>query len=423
MTVRAGTRRGAPLALAAAVLLGPAVPLPALAQAQPGATVAAPSERQQLLQRLERLRESTAAAEARASDLGDELIDLASDEARLRERAEAAAASVAELEQRIAGEEVALERLTDDQAAIRRDLAEKRGDLSTILMALQRIGRRPPPALFGDSGDATSAVRGAILLNAALPQLDRSARTLSATLAEAARLEADERARWASLRSDLETLNGERRRLDELSAELQRRRALSLYERERANADLARLAEEERTVSGLLDRLSREGVNVAPPAGRSFEAQRGTLALPVAGSVVSTFGDATGTGDVSNGRTIAALPEATVFAPMAATVLFSAPFSDYGQVLILDAGEGYHMVLAGLEETSVVTGDRVEPGAPLGRMGRMASRSAAVSASAEGSDLLGSRPALYIELRKDRVAIDSQGWWREATADAGRTRG
>ncbi|RAH99532.1 hypothetical protein DLJ53_23780 [Acuticoccus sediminis] len=380
-------------------------------------------ERQQLMQRLERLRESTAAAEARASELGDELIDLASDEARLREQAEDAADKVAALESRIAEREEALERLTDDQAGIRKDLADKRGELAAVLMALQRIGRRPPPALFGDTGDPTRTVRGAILLNAVLPELDSNARTLTDTLARAARLEADERASWAALREDLSQLNAERRQMDEASAELQRRRALSLYEKERASADLARLAEEERTVSGLIDRLTRSGVVDAAPASLNFETRKGSLAEPVAGRVVSTFGEATGSGDVSSGRTIAALPEATVFAPMAATVLFSAPFSDYGQVLILDAGDGYHMVLAGLESTSVVIGDRVEPGAPLGRMGQSARRSAAVSTSVKGSDLLGSRPALYIELRKDRVAIDSHGWWREATADAGRTSG
>ncbi|UOM36935.1 murein hydrolase activator EnvC [Acuticoccus sp. I52.16.1] len=401
------------------------LPLAATAQETPSAAGdgGADRERQQLVQRLERLRESASAAEARATELSDELVDLAGDEAKLRERTEETAAKVAGLEQQISAEEDKLERLTDDQAAIRQDLAAKRSELSSVLMALQRIGRRPPPALFGDTGDPTDTVRGAILLNAVLPELDKNARTLTATLTRAARLEADERASWAKLREDLEELNGERRRLDELSAELQRRRALSLYERERASADAARLAEEERTVAGLIERLQREGTVTAAPPAQPFEQRRGSLTLPVAGRVISTFGETTGTGDVSNGRTIAALPQATVFAPMAATVLFSAPFSDYGEVLILDAGQGYHMVLAGLESTSVVIGDRVEPGAPLGRMGESTRRSAAVSASVKGSDLLGSRPALYIELRKDRIAIDSQGWWREATADAGRTSG
>lgn len=397
---------------------GPAIPS---AAAQQSAGEAVARERQQLLQRLERLRQSTADARSRAATLGEELVDLASDEAKLRERAEETAERVGALEQEVAAGEEALERLTDDLAAIRHDLAQKRTELSSILMALQRIGRRPPPALFGDTGDATQTVRGAILLNAVLPELDEDARALTATLARASQLEAEERAQWARLSTDLAALNAERRRLEELTGELQRRRALSLYERERATADIARLVEEEATVADLIDRLTREGVVPRAQNLRSFESRRGSLTQPVAGAVVSTFGEETETGDVAQGRTIAALPRATVFAPMAGTVLFSSPFSDYGHVLILDAGEGYHMVFAGMEESSVNAGDRVDVGTPLGRMGQGSRRSASVSTSVKGSALLGSRPALYVELRKDRVAVDSQGWWRVASADSGRT--
>jgi septal ring factor EnvC (AmiA/AmiB activator) len=129
------------------------------------------------------------------------------------------------------------------------------------------------------------------------------------------------------------------------------------------------------------------------------------------------------TGGTLEGRTIAALPQSTVFAPMPAKVVYSAPFRGYGTVLILDAGDGYHMVLAGLSESFVSPGEDVGAGAPLGRMGRQSGRSAAVAAGVNGSKLLGARPALYVELRKDGSAIDSHGWWRAASVSGGRTGG
>ena len=379
-------------------------------------------EQEQLLARLDRLREEAAATEARAKALGEEMVNLAGDEAKLRQRLEESSASVAALEQRIADDEVELERLTDDQSRLRQELAGKRVELATVLAALQRIGRRPPPALLADSGSATDTVRGAILLNAVLPTLDEGARTLARTVADAARLAAEERVRWASLRQDLGTLTEERAKLEDVGEELERRRALSTYERDRATADLARLAEEETSVSALLDRLARGGAGATPQAP-GFAARRGTLPEPVAGAVVAQYGEPTGAGGISEGRTIAALPQSTVFAPMNATVLFSAPFRGYGHVLILDAGEGYHMVLAGLESSSVAPGDTVGAGNPVGRMGRSGSRSAVASAGVKGSALLGARPALYIELRRDGSAIDSHGWWQETVADVGRTGG
>ncbi|WP_420393401.1 murein hydrolase activator EnvC family protein [Acuticoccus sp.] len=391
---------------------------------KPTAAGAVARERQQLMARLERLREEADALRSRAADLGEDLVGMEGDEAKLRERRAATAQEVAALEQRVADDEEALEALTDGQAAIRRRLAGTRTELATVLMALQRIGRRPPPALFGDTGAPTDTVRGAILLNGVLPALDAEARELVATLAQAARMEADERARWERLRADLDALAVERRRLDALGAELARRRSLSLYEQEQAGADLARLAEEEGTVTALLERLTDEAaVEASVPEGPPFTSRRGTLAAPVAGRIVSLFGEPTAEGGLAQGRAIAAPPRSTVFAPMHATVLFSAPFRGYGHLLILDAGEGYHMVFAGMQDASVVPGDRVEAGTPLGRMGQSPQRSAVASVGAEGSALVGARPVLYVELRREGAAVDSRGWWQDAPTDVGRTGG
>lgn len=391
-------------------------------EAARAATIA--SERVQLTSRLERLREETAATEQRAAELGETLVDLAGDEARLRQRLEETAARIGEIEGRIADDEVALDSLTGDQALIRQELAGRRRELSVVLMALQRIGRRPPPALFAGEGGPTGVVRGAILLNAAIPGLDGEAQALAGKLAEAARLAADEEARWASLRSDLAEVQEERERLNALIDELVRRRALSLYERDQASGALARLAEEADTVEALLSRLSEEGPSrVTAPQGLAFSSRRGGLPDPVAGVVIGEYGDPTLSGSLSEGRIVAALPQSTVFAPMPATVLYAAPFRSYGHVLILDAGDGYHMVLTGLEESFVETGSRVEAGSPVGRMGARRGRSAVVPARNDNGALTEQRPLLYVELRRDGAAVDSHGWWRDPSPDGGRTSG
>ncbi len=378
-------------------------------------------ERAQLLTRLERLREETEATQARANALGETLVDLAGDEARLRQRLDESGARISTLEGRIANDEVALEDLSKDQASIRHKLAGKRKELATVLMALQRIGRSPPPALFASADGPSDLVRGAILLNAVIPGLDAEARDLTETLNEAARLETDEEQRWARLRSDLAEVTAERDRLAALVEELGRRRALSLYERDRASADLARLAEEADSVETLLEGLSKGAIRSPEPPGVPFRERRGNLASPVAGTVVSRYGDPTATGGVSAGRTIAALAQSTVFAPMPGTVLYAAPFRTYGHVLILDAGDGYHMVLTGLAESFVSAGMSVKAGTPLGRMGMRAGRTALADAAGAPDAVTRSRPLLYVELRHDGAAIDSHGWWRDPGPDGGRT--
>ncbi|MEM7692897.1 MAG: peptidoglycan DD-metalloendopeptidase family protein [Pseudomonadota bacterium] len=381
-----------------------------------GLAPAAAQERAQLVDRLKRLEAETRATEARAAQLGETLVDLAGDEAKLRQKLTEVTGRITVLEARIADDAVAINGITADQAAIRQDLAAKREGLATVLMALQRIARRPPPALFADGGDPTDVVRGAILLNAALPALDAEAKALAATLAEASRLSRDEELRWTRLREDLAAVEAERTRLTALMGEMERRRALSLFERDRASADLARLAEEADTVEALLDRLSRGDARQQAAIG--FSARKGGLAAPVAGRVVGRFGDPDAVGGLTAGRSIAALAGATVIAPMPATVVYAAPFRSYGHVLILDAGEGYHMVLTGLATVFVEAGDDVKAGSPLGRMGDR--RSVAVSGVVD-DPLLASRPLLYVELRRDGSAIDSHGWWRDPSLEGGRT--
>jgi septal ring factor EnvC (AmiA/AmiB activator) len=86
-------------------------------------------------------------------------------------------------------------------------------------------------------------------------------------------------------------------------------------------------------------------------------------------------------------------------------VLYAGPFRSYGQLLILNAGDGYHVVLAGMGRISVVPGQSVLAGEPVGAMGE----AGAMSASASGNGK--TAPELYIEFRKDGKPVDPTPWW------------
>ena len=85
--------------------------------------------------------------------------------------------------------------------------------------------------------------------------------------------------------------------------------------------------------------------------------------------------------------------------------MFSGPYRSYGQLLILSAGGGYHVVLAGMERINVEVGQFVLAGEPVGIMGDGSARTAAAIA------IGAARPVLYVEFRKDGAAIDPGPWW------------
>ena len=108
-----------------------------------------------------------------------------------------------------------------------------------------------------------------------------------------------------------------------------------------------------------------------------------------------------------------ASPGAYVTAPADGWVLYAGPFRSYGQLLILNVGDDYHVVLAGMERIDVSQGQFVLAGEPVGAMGKV--HLASVSAAAAANE----NPTLYIEIRRNGKPVDPGPWWEPA--GSGRT--
>jgi septal ring factor EnvC (AmiA/AmiB activator) len=73
--------------------------------------------------------------------------------------------------------------------------------------------------------------------------------------------------------------------------------------------------------------------------------------------------------------------------------------------LIINAGGGYHVLLAGMERIDVQLGQFVLAGEPVAMMASQR------LASAGAVDVGATQPVLYIEFRKDGTSIDPAPWW------------
>jgi septal ring factor EnvC (AmiA/AmiB activator) len=146
----------------------------------------------------------------------------------------------------------------------------------------------------------------------------------------------------------------------------------------------------------------------------AFASTKGTLRLPVNGIRIRAFGEPDGLGGTEKGLSVTSRAGAQVTAPCDGWVVYAGPFRSYGQLLILNAGGGYHVLLAGMERISVDLGQFVLTGEPVAVMGGGPQSAAAV---AIGS----SQPVLYIEFRKDGTPVDPGPWW--AVTDNEKVRG
>ncbi len=333
-----------------------------------------------------------------------------------------------------------LEGLKTEEKKLRASLMARRDVLAEVLGALQRMGLNPPPAILVKPEDALSSVRSAILLGAVVPELRQQTDRLMADLKEQTRVTASIEAERARLTAAVTDQTAEKKRLTMLleakkklqadtqtaiAAEQQRSQQLAAKASSLKDliasleADKARKAQDQ--VKGG-DQKSTDGDTTAsttelaalpvPEANRltgsaPFSALQGQIALPVIGKIKRRFGTDDGNGAAMQGDMVATQSGAIVTAPADGNVLYAGPFRSYGQLLILNAGDGYHVVLAGMSRISVATGQSVLAGEPIGAMGE--ARVASTSASRNEN----STSELYVEFRKDGKPVDPAPWWAD----------
>ncbi|MBY5438417.1 murein hydrolase activator EnvC family protein [Rhizobium leguminosarum] len=426
-------------------------PQPAAGPAPPDPAAELAAKRDQTRAELETLSKTISLSIDKVSALQQSIADLEKNTESIRQALIDSAARRKALEKQILESEKKLADLGVEEDGIRRSLHERRGLLAEVLAALQRMGRNPPPALLVTPDDALASVRSAILLGAVVPGIRKETDKLAADLASLAALQTASAAEKTSLTATMTDGIEEERRMDLLLAEndkLSRSNAAELGAERKHSEELAGKAT---SLEGLVASMESEigSVRDAAAAARQAEENRklltdeqraqakaladsgvpdknriapaypfgelkAKLEVPVTGDILRQFGDADGTGHEAMGMTVATNPETVVTAPADGLVVFAGAFRSYGQMIILDTGDGYHLVLSGMDTINTRQGKFVFSGEPLAVMG--AKRVASATALA----LETNRPTLYIEFRKDGKPVDSRPWW--TAKDTGKAR-
>ena len=376
-----------------------------------------------------------------------EISKLDKDRVKLNALLIAATANSRELEEKNLRAGARVLELEEGRDALRLSLKGRRALLAEVLAALQRMGRNPPPALLVTPKDALQSVRSAILLGSVVPEIRSETTLLAGELATLVKLSDEINAKRKQLSLDLTTQATDERRLALL---IQKKQKSSKQANEKLAAQsvaASKLAARATNLTNLIAKLENdiEAVNLAAHAAKQAEIERerrqeqqiatarkevsrpdfsdlsrispavkfsdakGHLLRPVSGVEISKFGDRDELGDKSTGIQIATRIDARVISPADGWVVYSGKFRSYGQLLILNAGSNYHIVMSGMEKINVELGQFVLVGEPIGIMGSTR------IASASTIDIELSRPVLKVELRKNSKPIDPARWWQENT--------
>src|SRR5256714_3219956 len=404
-----------------------------LATATPQSTTAAPEAIKQREQELEAARiQQKSAAESQAKFKAD-IAAIGQDRSKLNAQLIDIAAQVRGVETSIADAEARLRPLDSREQQIRGSLDSRRSEIVEVLAALQRVGRRTPPALLVRPDDALQSLRTAMLLGSVVPELRGRAEKLTGELSELVTIRKAIATERNSLALDRDKLGADQIRLAALVEERQHQQSSIEKGMETESARAIALSKQVDSLQGLIAKMEQDlksaaraaataslkGSPVTPngkpnlgalkdPARLSpaiaFASARGLLALPVNGTRIRDFGGSDGAGGVEKGISLASRPGAQVTTPCDGWVVYAGPFRSYGQLLILNAGGGYHVLIAGMERISVNIGQFVLTGEPVATMGTKSQVASILAANA-------SQPVLYVEFRSEGTPIDPGPWW------------
>jgi septal ring factor EnvC (AmiA/AmiB activator) len=219
-------------------------------------------------------------------------------------------------------------------------------------------------------------------------------------------------------RQDLETIlsrlqaqrDEKSRRAEQLQQEINRmavervkRSQLLAYVRREMSAQQVAIESLKQAALELDEKIQNLSVAATTPdetiESKPFRAYKGLLKMPVKGKIVSLFGTFKNTRyDVLNFRSgieIQTERGEPIQAVYPGKILYADWFKGYGNMIIIDHGDGYYTVYAHIEEVFKTTGDFVKAGEVIATVGDTGSMTG---------------PKLYFEVRHHGKPLDPMQW-------------
>ncbi|MBR1944876.1 MAG: peptidoglycan DD-metalloendopeptidase family protein [Alphaproteobacteria bacterium] len=351
----------------------------------------AKSELSRVTSQIEQAKKEHQKLREKAQSVQKEILDV-------RKKMVAAAGSIQEQEESLSRLEQKLAEFEAQQGVMKKRLDIRKAQRMHVLAALQSLAFKPTEALLAQPLAPQDTLRSALLLREAVPRLEYSTEGLRKDLNRIASLTTAIRAQYAQIKTMAKRLDDKRRDMNKLIEKKSQLQTAFASESTRAKDRAENLAKQAGDLKELLAKLeadSRKRAAVSKkqeiPTG-AFMSAKGHIPYPVKGNVIKKFGELTETGISSKGIMIATRANAQVISPYDGTVLFAGPFRGYGQLVIIEHGDGYHTLLAGIGRLDTSVGQSLLAGEPVGIM------------------VAETKPTLYIELRKNGQPINPAGW-------------
>ncbi len=299
-----------------------------------------------------------------------------------------------DIEQRIATLELKKSSL-DDQ------FNKDKSSIAKLILALERIKRMPPEAMLARPDSPYKTAQSAMLMGEIIPAVNRHASKLRSNLETLTQVTRELDSEKDTLQKDSELLYAQRADLQNLIKKRQNLHDKTNNDIKSREVIIRKVSLEAQNLSDLVAKLKKEeekeeerfksaALQIRPTLKKPTM-DTGTPRLPVSGIIRTSYGQKDDVGAKSKGLTIEGRKGAIIVAPMGGKIQFTGAFKRYGNIVIIEHKDGYHSLVAGLDDINGVVGDIVKSGEPIGFL---------------PNSSLNPRPTLYYELRLDGTPVD-----------------
>ena len=345
--------------------------------------------------------------------------ELANEIKKVQKQMVRSAKAVQEKENQLEELEEKLTDLKSKEDSLNEKLSLSDKQLTEIATGLQTLALRPPEMVLLEPKSPVTHLRSRMMLNYALPQVQQENKNVLSDMADLTQTRSELENQTKKVKMTQAQLNERASQMNKLIRQKSLLQAKYDETHNKSRKKVVALASQAKDLKELLEKIEAEQKRKAlaeqkrkeeqarlkaqnkkteetPPARPTvpkgfFQKAKGSLNYPIKGKITENFNDVVSGGLHSKGMRIVPNGGTTVTNIFNGTVLFAGAFKSYGQLLIVDNGDGYLTLLAGMEEINVKEDDGVVTGEPVGRLKKGGS--------------------LYLEIRKNGQAIDPKPWF------------
>ncbi|MDD4556057.1 MAG: peptidoglycan DD-metalloendopeptidase family protein [Alphaproteobacteria bacterium] len=319
-------------------------------------------------------------------------------------------------EDKVSKMEIELEKLSEGLQLAQENFLVQDERLIKSISALQNLALKPTESLLVQPLTPVEIIRSAMLLRETIPTLEQNASRIKQDLE---RIETKRKL----VETQVTRINGQNKKLEKDQVKLKvlakkksqmknvveaksvqtKKKMDTLASQAKDLRDLLNKLEAQRQVKLAQERKQRaqktdlkktqpEGIK---ETGKAFARAKGKLEMPARGTIVTSYGQETARGVTSKGISLRTRNSAQVTAIFDGVVAFAGPFRGYGNLIIIEHGDGYLTLLAGLGTIDCEVGQLLLAGEPIGQM-------------PENGDA-----KLYVEFRQENKNINPTTWFKK----------